>query len=200
MSRAAAPATDPNPAYARILAAATGVFGTYGFTKSTIQEIAAAAHVSKPLFYRHFRNKQHVFEHVVEHVFTEWREAIAASVERCEEGTEGELRVLFLDSLEYGRTNLLIGKLLTRDSQFLITTQSDVSDRACAELQRLIEGVLARGVAAGEVREDLPVTHMADLLMEVHFAYANRQLVRGAAIPAALARSVVASMWSAVRR
>ena len=51
------PASEDRSAGARhrILAAATRVFGTYGFSKSTVQEIAAAAHVSKPLFYRHFR-------------------------------------------------------------------------------------------------------------------------------------------------
>lgn len=186
-------------AYERILASATEAFGTYGFVKTTIQEIAVAAHVSKPLFYRHFRNKEHVFEHVVERVLIDWREAIAGSVSRSKGGTESELRVLFLDSLKYGRTHSLIGRLLTRDSQFLITAQSDVSNRACAELQSLIERILARGVDAGTVRADLPVAHMADLLMEVHFSYANRQIMNEAAIPRNLAQSIVESMWSAVK-
>ena len=44
------------------------VFGTYGFSKSTVQEIAATALVSKPLFYRQFKNKQDVFEAVIEQV------------------------------------------------------------------------------------------------------------------------------------
>ena len=68
--------TMTSPARDRIIAAAIEVFGSFGFAKATIQEIAAAAHVSKPLFYRHFDNKQHVFEVVVDRVFTDWRESL----------------------------------------------------------------------------------------------------------------------------
>jgi AcrR family transcriptional regulator len=199
MSSGANPASEADPAYERILAAATAVFGSYGFSKSTIQEISSAAHVSKPLFYRHFRNKEEVFARVVDHVLTQWRESLIEAVARTDGGMEAELRVLFLDSLEYGRAHKLIGRLITRDTQLLITTQSDVSDRAVAALQRLVEEILRRGVAAGEVRSDLEVAHMADLLTEIHFAYANRQLLTGIPVPDALAQDLVEGMLSAVR-
>ena len=48
-----------------------------------------AAHVSKPLFYRHFKNKQDVFEVVIERVFTDWHEAMTLEVAR-EGGTTSE--------------------------------------------------------------------------------------------------------------
>ena len=111
----------------RLIDGATMVFGTYGFAKATVQDIAAAAGVSKPIFYRHFENKQAIFERVVEHVFAEWLETLVEAISNTSGGAEAELRVFFLDSLEYGRQNTIIGRLLTRDAQFLISTQTPVT-------------------------------------------------------------------------
>lgn len=182
----------------RILAAAIQVFGTYGFTKSTVQEIAAAAHVSKPLFYRHFKNKQDVFEVVIERVFDDWHEAMAEQVARTDGTTAEALRVLFVGALEYAQARPLLNHLLARDSQLLLSTQSDVWDRACGAMRSLIEQILRRGSEAGEVRTDVPVEHMADLLTEINFVYTNRQLHTGLAIGSALAEDVARCMVGAV--
>jgi AcrR family transcriptional regulator len=182
------------------VAAAIEVFGAFGFTKATIQEIATTAHVSKPLFYRNFRNKQDVFETVVDRVFTEWRQALIDQVSHNEGGTPDALRVLFLGSLEYARARPLLNRLLTRDSQLLLSTQSDVWDRACDALRRLIEGILRDGIEAGEVRSDVPVEHMADLLTEISFAFTNRQLLTGIAVEIDRAESIAACMLGGVMR
>jgi len=189
-----------NPARARILAAGAEVFGSYGFTKATIQEIAARAHVSKPLFYRQFANKQAVFEAVVELVFGEWRAALVEDVAASSGGTGESLRILFASALDYGRRRPLLGRLLNRDSQLLLSTQSDIWDRACDALRELIAEVLVRGVEAGEVRTDLPIEAMADLMAEMNFAYANRQLHTGEAIPGDRVDAIVACMLDGVFR
>ena len=149
---------------------------------TTIQEIAGRAHVSKPLFYRQFENKQDVFEAVVDRIFSDWRKALVTQVASTD-GSVGEaLRVLFVGALEYGRQRPLLGRMLNRDSQLLISTQSDVWDRACRALRDLTTEILKAGVEAGEVRVDLPIEAMADLLTEIHFAFANRQLHTGQAV------------------
>jgi len=187
-----------NAARRRILAAAVQVFGTYGFSKSTVQEIAAAAHVSKPLFYRQFKNKQDVFEAVIEQVFDEWHEAMTDQVARTSGTTEEALRALFVGALEYAQARPLLNHLLTRDSQLLLSTQSDVWDRACDALRERIAWILRRGIEAGEVRDDIRVDHMADLLMEINFVYTNRQLHTGMAIDDELAEAVSRCLFGAV--
>ncbi|MCR9095114.1 MAG: TetR/AcrR family transcriptional regulator [bacterium] len=182
----------------RILAAAIQVFGTYGFSKSTVQEIAAAAHVSKPLFYRQFENKQDVFEAVIEQVFDDWHEAMTARVARISGSTSEALRALFIGVLEYAQARPLLNHLLARDSQLLLSTQSDVWDRACDALRDLITQILRRGVARGEVRSDVDVEHMSDLLTEINFVYVNRQLHTGMAIGDALAADVSRCLFGAV--
>ena len=195
---AASTARPDGDARRRILAAATRVFGTYGFSKSTVQEIASAAHVSKPLFYRQFANKQDVFEAVIEQVFADWHEAMTERVARTTGGTEASLRALFVGAIEYAQARPLLSQMLTRDSQLLLSTQSDVWDRACDALRALIAQLLRRGVEAGEVRSDIRVEHMADLLTEINFVYTNRQLHTGLAIGSDLAEDVSRCLFGAV--
>jgi TetR/AcrR family transcriptional regulator, repressor for uid operon len=188
-----------NAAHARIIAAAIEIFGSFGFAKSTIQEIAATAHVSKPLFYRHFDHKQDLFERVVERVFIDWREALVERVARSEGNIETALGSLLVTALQYGQARPLLGRLLTRDSQVLLSTQSDVWAQACEALRQLIGDLLEKGVRAGEIRADLPIEHMADFLTEIHFTFANRQILTGVAVDPNRAQSIVACMLDGVK-
>lgn len=182
----------------RILAAAIQVFGTYGFGKSTVEDIAAAAGVSKPLFYRQFKNKHDVFEAVIEQVFGDWHEAMIDQVDRTTGSTAETLRALFVGVLQYAQARPLLNHLLARDSQLLLSTQSGVWTRACAALRDLIEQILRRGIEASEVRTDIPVEQMADLLMEISFVYTNRQLHTGLAIERERAENLAECLFGAV--
>ena len=182
----------------QILAAAADVFGRVGFHKATIQDIVAAARVSRPLFYRRFRNKEHVFEVVVDQLITEWNETLVDEVSRASGGTAGALRVLHEASLEYGRARPLFHRLLTRDTQLLLSTRGEVLDRGSAALRQLIEEILRRGTRAGEVRADVQIEHMADLLTEIHVAYTDRIVITGAPLDPALAGGILECMLRGV--
>ena len=67
----------PGASYSRLVAAAIRVFGDRGFAHSTVRDICAAAEVSRPMFYRHFENKQDAFEVVVGELCDTWAEALA---------------------------------------------------------------------------------------------------------------------------
>ena len=185
-------------AHRRILAAATEVFGQLGFHKATVQDIVASAQVSRPLFYRRFRDKQHVFEVVVDRLITEWNETLVDEVSRSKGGTAEALRVLHEASLEYGRTWPLFHRLLTRDTQLLLSTETEVIERGAIALRRLIEEILVRGVGAGEVREDVEISHMVDLLTEIHLAYTNRVVISGAPLDGALVEGILECMLRGV--
>jgi len=182
----------------QILAAAADVFGRVGFHKATIQDIVAAARVSRPLFYRRFRNKEHVFEVVVDQLITEWNETLIDEVSRAPGGTAGALRVLHEASLEYGRARPLFHRLLTRDTQLLLSTRGEVLDRGSAALRQLIEEILRRGTRAGEVRADVEIGHMADLLTEIHVVYTDRIVITGAPLDPALAEGILECMLRGV--
>lgn len=204
---AATPKKDPaRPAGAavvdgrqgRILAAASEVFGSVGFQKATILDIVAAAGVSRPLFYRRFRDKAHVFEVVVDQLITEWNEMLVDEVSRASGGAAGALRVLHETSLAYGRDRPLFHLLLTRDTQLLLASETDVIERGASALRELIEGILRRGLEAGEIRDDVDVEHMADLLTEIHLTYSDRVVIEDAPLAPSLSAGIVACMLRGV--
>ncbi len=182
----------------RILAAASEVFGAAGFHKATILDIVAAAGVSRPLFYRRFRDKTHVFEVVVDQLITEWNETLVDEVSRASGGAAGALRVLHEASLAYGRTRPLFHLLLTRDTQLLLATETDVIEKGSRALRNLIGEILTRGLEAGEIRGDVDVEHMADLLTAIHLAYSDRVVIEDTPLDASLSDGIVACMLTGV--
>ena len=68
---AAGPGTARSRKRTAILTAAERVFGTQGFQKTTMNDVAVAAHVSRPLLYRYFRDKAGLLNAVVERVLRE---------------------------------------------------------------------------------------------------------------------------------
>src|SRR5574341_76499 len=56
----------------RILDAAALCFAGSGFSKTTVEAIAAGAGVSKALVYHHFRAKEAIFEELLERTLSEW--------------------------------------------------------------------------------------------------------------------------------
>lgn len=54
-----------------VLDAAENVFGSRGLQKTKMGDVATAANVSRPLLYRYFRDKEALFEAVVDRVLRE---------------------------------------------------------------------------------------------------------------------------------
>lgn len=63
-----APSTDPTGRRAELLDAAVQVFLRYGFRKTSMDEVARAAGLSRPGLYLHFSSKEVLFQEAVEHL------------------------------------------------------------------------------------------------------------------------------------
>lgn len=78
----------------QLLEAAIQCFAEYGYKGATTAMLAKAAHVSEPVLYQHFKNKQELFVMLIEQVGREvmrsWRHAIAPLKSPMD-----QLRVLF---------------------------------------------------------------------------------------------------------
>ncbi len=178
-------------AYRRILAAAEVSFGTLGFQKVTVVEIAAAAQVSKPLVYRYFESKEHLYEVVISRLVESWNEELLAELSFAapappdettpsgERSVAGALRRMHRVSLDFARERPLLRGLLAKQARLLLASYSDIVEQTNATLKGQIEQCLRFGVETGEVRLNLPVEAMADAITEIHLAYVER-IVSGA--------------------
>ena len=181
MSVASAPSPRRQPPsgsrkYGAILDAAEELFGRQGFKKAGVDEIAVLAQVSKPLIYRYFTSKQHLFEVVVDRLITEWCDVIGAEGARLTPSAAHSLRLIVRASLEFARSRRVLRGLLARESQLMLAGYSDVLERGTETLRQVVGEALERGVAAGDVRTDLDLGRMADVITEICCCFVNRLL------------------------
>ncbi len=155
----------------RILEAARSCFGELGFGGTTVGAIAAGAGVSNGLLYQFFRNKEHLFEVVVEELMLDWVRALRPP-ERG--GALERLEAMFRSSVEFCRTNPLLPALLTRDRGLQLQRFDNLSSDRVYAFRDLVASILRDGVAAGELRADLDLPRVADVVCQLLSEYSSR--------------------------
>lgn len=129
--------TEDDPRRARILEGALSVFLAYGYSRTTMDDIARAAELSRPALYLHFRNKAAIYRALAECVLA-----------RCAERTRQVLR----------GDGTLLERLDGMVEQALFSLMREVSESPHGD-----ELVDMRSSLAGEVIEDWRRTMDAEL-------------------------------------
>jgi AcrR family transcriptional regulator len=153
----------------RILDAAERLFAEQGFPKTTVDEIAAAAGVSKGLVYEHHASKEELLEAVWARQVEGWNQATRMGVKLADGSLADAIGEVLAASVRHVRTTPLLRRILAQDpGSFAPHAPADVA--AFARWYRSeLEPVLARGVKNGELRRDLDVAHTAELVWLLHF-------------------------------
>ncbi|MFJ2651107.1 TetR/AcrR family transcriptional regulator [Streptomyces sp. NPDC087420] len=150
--------TDPDdPKRAAVLTAALGVFGRYGFQKTSMAEVAQAAGISRPGLYLLFPNKEELYRATMGGVM----ERAQLAMEACfDDGTLGfEERVVgALDALmgQYVDTQVArdLGELLENSGPQLGSMFHDYQERARATISDRIAALAPPGVLTPELGAD----------------------------------------------
>ncbi len=162
----------------RILQAAAQCFAASGFSRTTVEQIAADAGVSKGIVYHHFRGKELILEALLERTLDDWARAsgIAAHVARAGSvlaGLEHALR----GSLDYAKTNPLVRALFQLDPLVVLGLGSSAAvQRSVADGRAQMVDAMRTGIASGELRGDLDPERTADLLRLVMIAFVDNLL------------------------
>jgi AcrR family transcriptional regulator len=151
----------------RILAAAEQLFATQGFAKTTVEEIASAAGVSKGLLYQHYESKEALLLAIWLRLVEAW--TVATQQAKLAGGSVadsiGEAMRL---SFEHVRGTPLLRRILAQDPGSLLPDGA-AGVKAYSRVYRAhLEPVLAWGVRNGELRADLDIPHTAEFLWMVH--------------------------------
>jgi AcrR family transcriptional regulator len=161
---------------ARILDAAEELFATHGFAKTSVDEIAARAGVSKGLVYDHYPSKEALLGVIWERLVAAWTEAVRSS--KYPEGSTAEaIGELLHVSLGYVRDNPLLRRIIAQDPGALIPGGLDSQVAFARQYRASLEPILARGVRRGELRRNLDVTHTAEVLWLLHFTLTRELFV-----------------------
>jgi AcrR family transcriptional regulator len=146
-----------------ILAAARSVFREHGYADAAVSEIAARAEVVEGTIYKYFESKRELLVRVLEG----WYEGVLADYARELPGIRGpqaRLRYVIWRHLRTVRDDPQLARLMFLE----VRAHEDYPRSTLYALNRrytsLLTGVLAEGAAAGDLRDDVPVRVVRDLV------------------------------------
>jgi AcrR family transcriptional regulator len=162
----------------RILYAAAQCFSANGFSRTTVEQIATGAGVSKGIVYHHFRGKELILEALLERTLEDWSRAsgVAAHVARAGSVLAGFERAL-RGSLDYAKTNPLVRALFQLDPLVVLGLGSSAAvQRSVAEGRAQMVEAMRTGIASGELRAEIDPERTADVLRLVMIAFVDALL------------------------
>ncbi|HEU5471227.1 MAG TPA: helix-turn-helix domain-containing protein [Actinophytocola sp.] len=161
---------DADETRARILDAAYAQFCRMGIQRSTVEDVARRAGVSRITVYRRFTNKDVLVEHVVRREFRRYFDQFLIDIERAE--TVADRLVLgFVSSLRAIRNNPLIGGLIDIEPDPLVAAMISDDGRTLATVRQFVAGQLRREQHAGNVSADLDTDLAAEMMVRISASF-----------------------------
>jgi AcrR family transcriptional regulator len=155
---------------ARVLDAAYEQFCRMGIRRSTMEDVARRAGVSRITVYRRFATKDALVEHVVRREFRRYFDQFLTGIGRAE--TVADRVVLgFVSSLRAIRNNPLIGGLLAAEPDLLVPTMVNDGGRTLATVRQFVAGQLRREQRAGTVSGEVDTDLVAELMVRVSASF-----------------------------
>lgn len=189
----------------QILEAAYRVFGEKGYHQSGIADIAAVLGIGHGTFYRYFKNKRDIFQHVVQGVVERVRSVVAdedpAATDSLEAYREQVLRI----ATKLGglfRDDPYLGKLLFYEALGIDQEINELIHRAFDMFGAFTELYFQNGLRKGFLREGLPTRETALAVNAMIFEAARRIYAAEQpheALPRWIA-AIVALMFDGIRR
>jgi TetR/AcrR family transcriptional regulator, regulator of autoinduction and epiphytic fitness len=141
--------TGDSPRQERILAVALEVFGRYGFRKTSMDEVARSADISRQGLYLHFASKEGLFRAAMRKEL----DTALAEASQClaEEGVALDERVVRALDAWLGR---YVGSMLASDIGNLLQTPAMQLEEMVDQAKATFYGRLAAAIAAAMTEKD----------------------------------------------
>ncbi|WP_030174212.1 TetR/AcrR family transcriptional regulator [Spirillospora albida] len=163
-------ADDPDESRARVLDAAYEQFCRMGIQRSTMEDVARRAGVSRITVYRRFATKDALVELVVRREFRRYFDRFLAEIRHAE--TVADRVVLgFVGSLRAIRDNPLIGGLIATEPDLIVGSMISDGGGTLATVRRFVAGQLRHEQRAGHVSGDLDIDHVAEMMVRISASF-----------------------------
>jgi AcrR family transcriptional regulator len=161
---------DVDEGRGRVLDAAYDQFCRTGIQRSTMEDVARRAGVSRITVYRRFATKDVLVEHVVRREFRRYFDQFLVDIEQA--ATVADRVVLgFVSSLRAIRRNPLIGGLMAAEPTTVVSSMVSDGGRTLATVRTFVAGQLRREQRAGNVGADLDTDLVAEMMVRVSASF-----------------------------
>lgn len=136
---------------AQILDGAARVFAQYGFKKTNMGDIVREAGVARATLYKYYRSKEEVFRAVLTREMGEILEEVRTAV-ATEATTADKLRVAVITHTDAIRRKINVLRVSLEATSDILSRWKHETDELTNRGIDLYAGILAGGVASGEIR------------------------------------------------
>ncbi|UQS24653.1 TetR/AcrR family transcriptional regulator [Amycolatopsis thermalba] len=167
---AMAGAGDTDETTERVLEAAYEQFRRVGIRRSTMEDVAKRAGVSRITVYRRFATKDALVEQVVQREFRRYFDQFLLDIRRA--ASVADRVVLgFASALRAIRHNPLIGGLMDVEPEVVVPSLIGDGGRTMATVRGFVAGQLRREQAAGHVSAGVDVDLVAELMVRISTSF-----------------------------
>lgn len=161
---------DTDEMTTRVLDGAYEQFCRMGIRRSTMEDVARGAGVSRITVYRRFATKDALVEQVVRREFRRYFDQFLIDIQQARTAAD---RVVagFVSALRAIRHNPLIGGLMATEPDVLVPAMISDGGHTLAAVQRFVAGQLRREQQAGNVSPAVDVELVAELMARVSSSF-----------------------------
>lgn len=154
---------------AEILEAARGLYQRYGYKKTTMDDIARAAGITKPTIYTYFKGKKDILIGLVE---WEGSRILERGLSGTREGAGAveQLAAMFVATDEFLKEDPFLQGIATRDPDILTPEVVSTAFGLEQKIMDAVEGILKKGMEQGTVRKADPRL-LAYAIVRLHEAF-----------------------------
>lgn len=157
---------DSHPGVVDILDAAYDLFCRQGVQRTSMDDVARRAGLSRITVYRRVSSKEALVEQVVLREFRRYFDQFLLDISRAETLAD-RVAVGFVSSLKAIRTHPLIGERLAAEPEVFVPSLLGARGSTLLAVARFLAGQLRREQAAGNVAADVDVDVVAELMVRL---------------------------------
>ncbi|MCP2252760.1 transcriptional regulator, TetR family [Prauserella aidingensis] len=161
---------DDDAATTRVLDAAYEQFCRTGIRRSTMDDVARRAGVSRITVYRRFSTKDALVEHVVRREFRRYFDQFLLDIKPARDAAE-RVELGFASALRSIRHNPLIGGLMDVEPDVVVPSLIGDDGRTMATVSRFVADRLRAEQRAGTVSDEVDVDLAAELMVRVSASF-----------------------------
>jgi AcrR family transcriptional regulator len=153
----------------KIMTAAKELFTRFGYRKTSMDEVARAARVTKPTVYAYFPSKEDLLTEVIRSEVTR----IFASALDLNAGIEDPMeryKRMFIMTDEYLNRDPFLNGIIRRDPEIVSPRLIDLAQELEMSVMRFLAGQLKEDMQEGRVRECNPLL-LAYVLVKIHESF-----------------------------
>ncbi|GAA4870018.1 TetR/AcrR family transcriptional regulator [Saccharopolyspora cebuensis] len=169
-AESADPADDHDETIGRVLEAAYEQFCRTGTRRSTMEDVARRAGVSRITVYRRFTTKDTLVEQVVRREFRRYFDQFRLDIKDARTVAD-RVELGFASSLRAIRRNPLIGGLMAVEPDVVVPSLVGDGGRTMATVSRFVADRLRSEQRAGHVSADVDVDLVAEMMVRVSTSF-----------------------------